>query len=229
MGSSGTEPELCLKDNTTQRISPSLVEVAPRPWEEHISPKFPEPPHALFPPESLLLFPRYQSLFSAFRSNEVWVRQHNTYLTTRQTSFWRPSTKWKCRALLQTLLWILRWNQAALTLYDHTVPWPYNHSTLGFLPNLNPRAETRWLGWVVQIKKQIFFFSQRFKHCCENGCHFTFKRSGKIRFLESLIDQSCSRFFIIEIVTLDLYMPLILTEPLIRQILTKPLMMRFLY
>lgn len=37
----------CLKDNTIQRISHSLVEVAKRPWEEQISPKLPEPPHAL--------------------------------------------------------------------------------------------------------------------------------------------------------------------------------------
>lgn len=61
----------CLKDNTTQHISHSLVEVAQRPWEEQISSKLPEPPHALFPLQSLLLFPRDQCLFSAFRNNDV--------------------------------------------------------------------------------------------------------------------------------------------------------------
>lgn len=42
----------CLKDNTTHCISHSLVDVAQRPWEEHISPKLPEPSHALFPPKA---------------------------------------------------------------------------------------------------------------------------------------------------------------------------------
>lgn len=40
----------------TQRISHSLVEVTQKPWEEQISPKLPEPPHALLPSLSVPLF-----------------------------------------------------------------------------------------------------------------------------------------------------------------------------
>lgn len=103
--------------------------------------------------------------------------------------------------------------------------WPYTttlcpgHTTI--LPEVScpiwiPEKRQSGSVGLFRQKTEFFFFSWWFKHWCENRCHFTFKMSGKIRFLESLIDQSAPRFFIIEIVTLGLYMPLILTKPLIR-------------
>lgn len=53
----------CLKDNGTQDISHSLVEVAQRPGRNTFPTSFQNPHNALFPPESLLLSPWYRGLF----------------------------------------------------------------------------------------------------------------------------------------------------------------------
>lgn len=60
--------------------------------------------------------------------------------------------------------------------------------------------KTEFLFMMVQILSLIW-----------NQVHFRFKIPGKFIFLKSQIDQSSPRFFLIEILTLGLLIPLILT------------------
>lgn len=212
----------CFKEKTTEGVSHLPVKWQQRPWVGWISLKIPEPPHAPFLSESVLLFPGEQ--LSGTRMFE-WENTVPIPLGDRRD--WGGSrTTWRGRALPQTYCGFQGGDRRALDKQGPTSAYspvqlhrgpgrrviPVQVSCLIRSQGGDRVAQSGW-----SDKKQIFL-SWSFKRCHWFGtkCRFTFKITDNLWFLKFQIGRSSPRFFITEIVRLGLSMPLILTEQLIR-------------